>query len=357
MENEFGGAGNYNQELQTMLQDILTHITGRPVTADPPSTRARSTTGTGQPQQAQNPGPAESAGEHMPGAIPGMYGETRGVGEGSGGEQTNNDSNAGSNSQSDQRRFPGMRTWTSNMGNGQVSVSVGSFSSGDLNMPGSARRTEGADGSTADQEPGRRPLFIDPDENAPISLGNLMSSLIGALGGAPRDGAGGIGQVFGVPMGNLGDYVWGQNSFDDIITHIMEQNQGVHAPPPASEDSILKLPRRKIHAEEVDKKFECGICMEEYKPEEDVMTLPCKHIYHLECVDHWLKMNGTCPICRTRIDEDNTPHSAPPAPRAHSDLPGSFPSSPTAPLQGNDRSGASENDTSSVPPPAPEPMD
>ncbi|KAJ2382668.1 hypothetical protein H4S02_005648, partial [Coemansia sp. RSA 2611] len=34
MENEFGGAGNYNQELQTMLQDLLTHIVGRPVTAD-----------------------------------------------------------------------------------------------------------------------------------------------------------------------------------------------------------------------------------------------------------------------------------------------------------------------------------
>ncbi|KAJ1759569.1 hypothetical protein LPJ69_003716 [Coemansia sp. RSA 1752] len=137
----------------------------------------------------------------------------------------------------------------------------------------------------------------------------------------------------------------------------MEQNQGVHAPPPATEDSILNLPRRKIAPEEVDKKFECGICMEEYKAEEEVMTLPCKHVYHLECIDHWLKMNGTCPICRTRTDEDHAPHSAPPAPLAHSDLPGSFPSSPTAQSQGDTRQEAAQNDSASVPPPVPEPMD
>ncbi|KAJ2141325.1 hypothetical protein IW136_002314 [Coemansia sp. RSA 678] len=354
MENEFGGAGNYNQELQTMLQDILTHITGRPVTADGNPTQTDNVSNTEQSRQAQNAESVSSTDGRMPGAIPGMYSEARSADNGPAGEQPG--SHDGVNAQTGQRRFPGLRTWTSNMGNGQISVSVGNFSPDDIGRHG-ARRADGTDGSAHDHEHGHRPLFIDPEENAPISLGNLMTSLIGALGGAPRDGAGGLGQMFGVPIGNLGDYAWGQNSFDDIITHIMEQNQGVHAPPPATEDSILNLPRRKIAPEEVDKKFECGICMEEYKAEEEVMTLPCKHVYHLECIDHWLKMNGTCPICRTRTDEDHAPHSAPPAPLAHSDLPGSFPSSPTAQSQGDTRPEAAQNDSASVPPPVPEPMD
>ncbi|KAJ2438898.1 hypothetical protein IWW46_004687 [Coemansia sp. RSA 2440] len=354
MENEFGGAGNYNQELQTMLQDILTHITGRPVTADGNPTQTDNVSNTEQSRQAQNAESVSSTDGRMPGAIPGMYSEARSADNGPAGEQPG--SHDGANAQTGQRRFPGLRTWTSNMGNGQISVSVGNFSPDDIGRHG-ARRADGTDDSAHDNEHGHRPLFIDPEENAPISLGNLMTSLIGALGGAPRDGAGGLGQMFGVPIGNLGDYAWGQNSFDDIITHIMEQNQGVHAPPPATEDSILNLPRRKIAPEEVDKKFECGICMEEYKAEEEVMTLPCKHVYHLECIDHWLKMNGTCPICRTRTDEDHAPHSAPPAPLAHSDLPGSFPSSPTAQSQGDTRPEAAQNDSASVPPPVPEPMD
>ncbi|KAJ2682640.1 hypothetical protein H4R19_007100 [Coemansia spiralis] len=172
--------------------------------------------------------------------------------------------------------------------------------------------------------------------------------------------------MFGVPMGNLGDYVWGQNSFDDIITHIMEQNQGMHAPPPASEEAILKLPKRRIVASEADEKHECGICMDEYGAGNTVLTLPCKHFYHEECIDHWLKMNGTCPICRTRIDDrpNDGPYGAGVPLRPHSDLPGSFPaSSPPPPAPPSSReaqgrgTGVPRQTSTSTSPPAPEPMD
>ncbi|KAJ2162015.1 hypothetical protein GGF46_001007 [Coemansia sp. RSA 552] len=361
MENEFGGAGNYNQELQTILQDILTHITGRPVTADLQASA-------GSPQQpqpgrgGQDTGAAAGGGgggHGQPGSASQAERSSQAHGQAPGPDQSHGQS---------ERQLPGMRTWTSNMGNGQISVSVGSLSPGSFGDARAQRRSgeHSADGEHtaqggAEHDHGRRPLFIDPEENAPITLGNLMSSLIGALGGAPRDGAGGAGPMFGMPVGNLGDYVWGQNSFDDIITHIMEQNQGVHAPPPASEESIAKLPKRLVTSEEVAKKSECGICMEEYKASDEVIVLPCKHVYHLECIDHWLKMNGTCPICRTRIDGGDGAggsHSAPP--RAHSDMPGSFPPSPNrpAPQEGQDgRTSGQDEPPSSVPPPAPEPMD
>ncbi|KAI7753770.1 hypothetical protein M8C21_011689 [Ambrosia artemisiifolia] len=43
----------------------------------------------------------------------------------------------------------------------------------------------------------------------------------------------------------------------------------------------------------------CAICLSEYKPKESLRTIPeCNHYFHAECIDEWLKLNGTCPVCR-----------------------------------------------------------
>ncbi|GJZ20128.1 putative RING-H2 finger protein ATL21A [Tanacetum coccineum] len=43
----------------------------------------------------------------------------------------------------------------------------------------------------------------------------------------------------------------------------------------------------------------CPICLSEYHVKENVRCIPeCRHCFHAECIDEWLKMNGTCPICR-----------------------------------------------------------
>ncbi|KAJ2460881.1 hypothetical protein GGF42_000559 [Coemansia sp. RSA 2424] len=328
MENEFGGAGTYNQELQSVFQDMLTHILGRPITATT-SVQGGGETG------------GEEGGEH-----------------GAGASRRRSDAGASdSGAAHGEQRFPGgIHTWTSNLGSGgTVSVSVGNYVPG-----GEQQQPRGGSG-----EHPRRPMFIDPEENAPISLGNFMSSLLGALGGNIRgvgEGGGGGIPVFGVPIGNLGDYAWGQNSLDDIITQIMEQNQGVHAPPPASQEAILKLPKRPVTSEELQRNLDCGICMEEYKPEEYAVELPCKHVYHKDCIDHWLGMNGTCPICRAAIEAKPEGASSSTAPRpshAHSDLPGSYPSSPAVPTSQavSNQEEETEQQRSSASHPEPEPMD
>ncbi|PON51347.1 43kDa postsynaptic protein [Parasponia andersonii] len=51
----------------------------------------------------------------------------------------------------------------------------------------------------------------------------------------------------------------------------------------------------------------CPICLSEYRSKETLRCIPeCKHCFHAECIDEWLRLNGTCPVCR------NTP-SPPPA--------------------------------------------
>ncbi|XP_024958753.1 putative RING-H2 finger protein ATL21A isoform X1 [Cynara cardunculus var. scolymus] len=43
----------------------------------------------------------------------------------------------------------------------------------------------------------------------------------------------------------------------------------------------------------------CAICLSDYEPKEEVRTIPeCNHYFHAECIDEWLKLNATCPVCR-----------------------------------------------------------
>ncbi|XP_061361026.1 putative RING-H2 finger protein ATL21A [Gastrolobium bilobum] len=43
----------------------------------------------------------------------------------------------------------------------------------------------------------------------------------------------------------------------------------------------------------------CSICLCEYQPKEMLRTIPeCNHYFHANCIDGWLKMNATCPLCR-----------------------------------------------------------
>ncbi|KAG6427575.1 hypothetical protein SASPL_111821 [Salvia splendens] len=44
----------------------------------------------------------------------------------------------------------------------------------------------------------------------------------------------------------------------------------------------------------------CSICLANYKPTDMLRALPeCGHFFHLRCVDPWLRLHPTCPLCRT----------------------------------------------------------
>ena len=41
----------------------------------------------------------------------------------------------------------------------------------------------------------------------------------------------------------------------------------------------------------------CSICLADYKDTDVLRDLPdCGHLFHLECVDSWLKLHATCPV-------------------------------------------------------------
>ncbi|PWA50748.1 Zinc finger, RING/FYVE/PHD-type [Artemisia annua] len=46
-------------------------------------------------------------------------------------------------------------------------------------------------------------------------------------------------------------------------------------------------------------KQECSICLMEFKPDAEINRLSCGHVFHISCLEKWLKYwKVTCPLCR-----------------------------------------------------------
>lgn len=52
--------------------------------------------------------------------------------------------------------------------------------------------------------------------------------------------------------------------------------------------------------EEAEDKKCCSICLNDYKESEVMRVIPdCGHMFQVDCIDEWLHLYPTCPICRT----------------------------------------------------------
>jgi len=58
--------------------------------------------------------------------------------------------------------------------------------------------------------------------------------------------------------------------------------------------STVDIETRPDHANDA---LACSICTEDFIENEKVRILPCRHIYHPQCIDPWLlRIAGTCPL-------------------------------------------------------------
>lgn len=48
---------------------------------------------------------------------------------------------------------------------------------------------------------------------------------------------------------------------------------------------------------------QCCVCLGEFEIKEELNQVPsCKHVFHVQCISHWLHSNSTCPLCRASIN-------------------------------------------------------
>jgi len=70
------------------------------------------------------------------------------------------------------------------------------------------------------------------------------------------------------------------------------------------EETIMSYPKM-LYSEVKRNKYDststcCSICLGDYKGSDMLKVLPdCKHMFHLKCIEPWLRIHPSCPLCRT----------------------------------------------------------
>jgi len=71
---------------------------------------------------------------------------------------------------------------------------------------------------------------------------------------------------------------------------------------PGLDQATLDSYPKFVYSEEKKKKGDqssCSICLGDYKDSDLLRRLPdCGHDFHVMCIDAWMKMHATCPMCR-----------------------------------------------------------
>lgn len=234
-----------------------------------------------------------AAGPSTPGQGQGQEGSYANRGGGSGSPQ-------GSGARSFEFNFPG---------GGRGQVMFGSFG-GNIGRQGAPQMGPfGPVGDNGDPLgsffPGFNPPRPDgqrlgnpPQAGQPPDGLELLRALLAAVneeGNAPP------GIFFGGPAGraNLGDYATSENGFQDILEQLM-QAAGPQGPLPASDIVIEGLPKLKFDEKTLAQSVykDCPVCKDDFMVGDEVMRIPCAHIFHPDCLKPWLQVNGSCPVCR-----------------------------------------------------------
>lgn len=77
----------------------------------------------------------------------------------------------------------------------------------------------------------------------------------------------------------------------------VEETQVV-GPPPALRSAINALSNVKITREHLRADAKCAVCLEDFVLGKKAKKMPCKHIYHSDCIVNWLSEHNSCPVCR-----------------------------------------------------------
>lgn len=88
----------------------------------------------------------------------------------------------------------------------------------------------------------------------------------------------------------------GVSSLDSLLRELGNKD----GQPPATKASIESMPRVEVSEGGV----ECVICLEEFELGGFAKEMPCKHRFHGDCIEKWLKIHGSCPVCRFKMPVD-----------------------------------------------------
>ena len=116
--------------------------------------------------------------------------------------------------------------------------------------------------------------------------------------------SGGFGLLFngasglGVRRANIGDYFVG-GGLEDLLEMLSRNDR--RGPPPAARASIDAMPKVKINQRHLRGDSHCPVCKERFELGSEAREMPCKHLYHSDCIVPWLVQHNSCPVCRLEL--------------------------------------------------------
>ncbi|XWS71664.1 hypothetical protein CRYUN_Cryun03dG0157800 [Craigia yunnanensis] len=97
--------------------------------------------------------------------------------------------------------------------------------------------------------------------------------------------------------------------FDRLLEQLSQiEITGLGQPenPPASKSAIESMPTIQIATTHVCSETYCAVCKEPFELGAEAREMPCKHIYHQDCIIPWLSLRNSCPVCRHEMPSDRS---------------------------------------------------
>nr|GLL27955.1 probable E3 ubiquitin-protein ligase RHC2A [Ipomoea trifida] len=135
----------------------------------------------------------------------------------------------------------------------------------------------------------------------------------GSSGGAAAAGVGfqlyyddGAGSGLRPLPATMSEFLLG-SGFDrllDQLAQIEANGLGRIENPPASKAAIESMPTIEIEDSHVDTESHCAVCKDPFELGNEAREMPCKHLYHSDCILPWLSLRNSCPVCRFELPTD-----------------------------------------------------
>ncbi|XP_057441929.1 E3 ubiquitin-protein ligase RDUF2-like [Lotus japonicus] len=74
---------------------------------------------------------------------------------------------------------------------------------------------------------------------------------------------------------------------------------------PASKAAVDSWPEIEINESHISTESHCAVCKEPFEIGIAVKEMPCKHVYHSDCILPWLAIRNSCPVCRQELPSES----------------------------------------------------